>query len=302
MSEVVKLPGNEIERAAANVIEHAGKNIADGATNFGSVVFNGLIGDKVREWRTRNLFRGAAKTAEILREIGVPLENARSLPMFEFYSIFEGMSGQDDPDVADLWSGLLASRMSTDQGKDFDRSVPQTLASLNGTEARVLKFLNEYSRLEARLAKHRAPLYLGIPVGKEREAEEARVANERLMGERVKEISALRDEILRGNADEFYNAAAITLNNKRLVYLEKHHRWHESYTRRTYFDGSGSVEMLDERKITDALRRLNRDALGISQENTAEAVALLSEFQGISVNYGLTDAAAYLLRCCEPQL
>lgn len=298
-NEIVKLPGSEIERAAANVIERAGKNIADGATSFGSAVFNGLIGDRVREWRTRNVIRAAAKTAEILKENGVSLEMAKSLPMLEFYSIFEGMSEQDDPDVADLWAGLLASRMSTAEEHAFDRSIPQILASLNGDEARVLKFLREYVLLENNLPRVGAPIYLGIPPGKEKEVEEASAAHERIVSLRIERITALRDETFGSNKPDNYDAAVETLKNKRLVYVHRAHTWHQSFTKREYFSDSGSVEILDQRKISDELHRLNRETIGLSNSGTDSGAKLFSEFQGMSVNYRLTDAGKYLLIRCE---
>lgn len=299
MSESVKLPGNEIERAAANVIEHAGKNIADGATGFGSIVFNGIIGDRVREWRTRNMIRGAAKTAEILENHGVSLEKSRSLPMLEFYSIFEGMSEQDDPDVVNLWAGLLASRMAADDGSSFDKSITQILASLNGTEARVLKFLREYAVLDSETRGAGAAVFLEVPVGKEKEAEEAQATNERLAEERVKKVISLRDEVFRDDKARHYDAAAVTLRNKRLAYTLGDNNWYESFTRRETGNDFRSFEVLDTRKVSGALHRLNREALRIPEWSAEPPDELFNQFQGISVNYGLTTTATYLLECCE---
>lgn len=143
-----KIPGEALDKAAASILEHAGKEIVGGVSSFSSNLFGAVIGDRVKEWRTRNLMEMAAKTAKKMEELGVSLDKTRGLPMLEYYSIFEEASKQDDPSVQDLWAGLLASRMSPEHAGNFDRQTAQILSAMNGVEARVLHFVHESSEIE----------------------------------------------------------------------------------------------------------------------------------------------------------
>lgn len=74
---------SEIEAAAARVAERAMNSTVDGLGGFVADVFGGVIGDSVKQWRNRNLVASLAKTKSRLDEMGIPLANAKALPMGE---------------------------------------------------------------------------------------------------------------------------------------------------------------------------------------------------------------------------
>lgn len=147
MSESYKAPEivlvkSEIEAAAARVAERAMNSTVDGLGGFVADVFGGAIGDAVKQWRNRNLVESLAKTKSLLEDKGIPLANAKALPMGEMYAIFEGMSKQDDPQLTEMWAALLATAMSPG-GTPLDPVFSKILEQLSGADAVVLNFYYE---------------------------------------------------------------------------------------------------------------------------------------------------------------
>lgn len=60
--------GEAIDKAAAEIVQAAVGRTADGLLDFGSNLFSAIIGDRVREWRVRNLVQGAKKQQTSLRK------------------------------------------------------------------------------------------------------------------------------------------------------------------------------------------------------------------------------------------
>lgn len=295
----MNLPSNELERAAANVIEKAGMNVVDGATGFGSNLFNGLIGDRVREWRNRNFLLGAAETAEVLAKRGIPLEATKGLPTLEVYAIFQGMAEQDDPDVRKLWAGLLASRMDPAENGGFDRAVSQMLSMMNGTEARILMFLDEYRAAVAGINDLRPP-FVFAPTDEQQEAfEAARTKNEELNQQLLEKISQLKTQFLSASPDAVLGAAVRSLVLKRLIVRSSGTIYRHSLMKRTYLGTEmRSMESLDEGGVIKALQQVREMASGVSGSGD-DNTPLLSAHSGIpSPSYQLTDLAEYLLSEC----
>lgn len=130
---------SEIEAAAARVAERAMNSTVDGLGGFVADVFGGVIGDSVKQWRNRNLVASLAKTKSRLDEMGIPLANAKALPMGEMYAIFDGMSKQDDPHLIEMWASLLAAAMNPD-GPALDPAFTKILELLSGVDAVILTF------------------------------------------------------------------------------------------------------------------------------------------------------------------
>lgn len=145
--EIVLL-GSEIEAAAARVAERAMNDTWQGASGFISDVFGGLVGDRVRQWRTRNLIDSLAKTKAHLEGRGVAIEKAKSLPMGELLVIFEGASKTDDADLSTMWAALLSNGMNPEKKTFIDPSFPRLLSDLSGLDARILFYIKSYSDLE----------------------------------------------------------------------------------------------------------------------------------------------------------
>ncbi len=299
----MNLPSQELERAAANVIEKAGMNVVDGATGFGSNLFNGLLGDRVREWRNRNFLLGAAETAEVLAERGIPLEATKALPMFEIYSIFQGMAEQDDPDVRKLWAGLLASRMNPSEKSGFDRSVSQILSTMNGSEARILNYMAEFWPTFAEInASRPRPFYRSSDKTKT-ENEEEKKKNEWFDNFLINRLEILKNRFLDPSTEEEIHAATRSLVLKRLIakkysFVQRHNLLHRNSIS---FD-AGSVETLDHEGVVNAFEELNGIATG--QAGIAEdTTPLISWYERLPVlNFSLTDLGEYLLsKCLAPQ-
>ncbi|WP_167334869.1 Abi-alpha family protein [Mesorhizobium loti] len=147
------LPGGEIDKAAADLLRQMlggpataiGNSLADG--------WGGLVGDRLREWRTRNFANGLHKTAEHLKRMGVSFNKMKALPGGEMYELFENLSKQDDPLLSELWASLTANALTPDNGISAERGFTEALKNLGPAEARLLKYLfdlaSEYDRVFA---------------------------------------------------------------------------------------------------------------------------------------------------------
>lgn len=140
-SAIIKVPGDAVDQAAADVIKAVAGDTAKGLSNFSGNLFAGLLGDRISEWKTRNLIKQCRRTAEFLQDQGIPLADARSLPNGELYALFSGMSEADQPSIQELWSSLLARRMSVDGTEDFDPEVVATLRAFTSSDAHAVSQL-----------------------------------------------------------------------------------------------------------------------------------------------------------------
>lgn len=129
------IPGEATEAAAIRVAETVFGAAADGTVSIVGNIFGGLIGDRIREWRTRNLINVLAKTAEHLKKQGVPLEKARGLPMGEAYIMFENASTQDDSLISEMWGKLISEAMNPSRSASLDRTITSVLTGFSPSEA-----------------------------------------------------------------------------------------------------------------------------------------------------------------------
>lgn len=136
---------SELEAAAGRVAERAMNETLDGSFGFLGDVFGGLVGDRVKQWRTRNLIDSLAKTRDHLEKRGIKIENAKALPMGELYAIFEGASKTDDADLREMWSALLSNKMNPEQESFTDPSFPRLLGELSGLDAQILNYMVKFS-------------------------------------------------------------------------------------------------------------------------------------------------------------
>ncbi len=151
----INLLKSEMEAAAARVAERAANLTVDGVSGLLSDVFGGLLGDRIKQWRNRNLVTTLSKSKSHFDRLNIPIENAKALPMGELYAIFDGISKQDDPQLSDMWSALLTNAMRPDSVTPIDPALPKTLEQLSGIDAVILKFYRDATeiRLTAALRK-----------------------------------------------------------------------------------------------------------------------------------------------------
>lgn len=145
----VSLPGEHIDKAAAKIVDVVVGASAEGtATTLGNI-FGGIVGDRIRDWRTRNLIRMAADMARLFQEMDIPLSRAKSLPMGDVYALFDGASKQDNEALSELWSNLLCSAMLENTEITETRAFVQVLEQLTPIDAKILELLrfgDEYDR------------------------------------------------------------------------------------------------------------------------------------------------------------
>lgn len=103
-SDMAQLPS----QAAIQVAMAASDGFSSGLKGTVQDVWGGLIGDRVRQWRQRNLIVVLEKTADFLKAKGIDLNNARALPDGALYLLFESSSKVEEPDLQNLWANLLA--------------------------------------------------------------------------------------------------------------------------------------------------------------------------------------------------
>jgi hypothetical protein len=303
---VMQLPGTEIEKAAANVLEKAASNIVDGGTSFGSNVFNGFLGDKVREWRNRNLIKAASETARIMKEAGASLEAAKALPMLEFYSIFQGASEQDDPDVTKLWAGLLASRMAAESEEDFDKQIVQTLQGLNGTEAKILHFLKTANELWHEINKQMPP-YDHVRARNDQKIyiEELGKIKVKILEEFKEKLFELHDNLFSGRSMQAIALSIKSLDLKGLIFAHDDIREQSQIIRSERvsdsFNGSKSVDVIDGNRLSEVLSGLRSRAIGASGKSRRLPSLFEDTYDGPRLLYSITDPGEYLLERCTLQ-
>lgn len=127
----------ETDKALAAVIEAAAGDSAKGIVGFAGDVLGALIGDRMKEWRTRNVIASCQKTAEFLKRRGINPRNARALPNAELYALFDGSSTAEAPSVQELWASLLASRMDPRASSEWNPEVTELLKNFTSEDAHV---------------------------------------------------------------------------------------------------------------------------------------------------------------------
>ncbi|MEL6688923.1 MAG: hypothetical protein AAFP28_01280 [Pseudomonadota bacterium] len=133
-SEEEGLPSILTDPAHA-VLGAAAGGLKKGISTTANDVWSALVGDRVRQWRIRNLVNSAEFTAGFLKRKGIPLDEARVLPDGEVYTLFEGASKAEDQTLQRLWAHLLSERMRPEP-EDCDTTLcANLLSSLSPSEA-----------------------------------------------------------------------------------------------------------------------------------------------------------------------
>ncbi|WP_299370404.1 Abi-alpha family protein [uncultured Tateyamaria sp.] len=135
----MSVPGEAVDQAVADVIRTILGRSGTGLADLGSSFFGGLVGDRMRQWRTRNLISTCEKTAKFLQEKGIDLKSARALPDGEIYLLFSGMAEAEDTTLRQMWSQLLASRMDPSQSEQLNPEIVSLLKIMTGDDAMVFE-------------------------------------------------------------------------------------------------------------------------------------------------------------------
>ncbi len=145
---IINLPGEAIDKAAADIINKTVGAASDGTIITMQNVLGGLFGDSIREWRTRKLIDRTSETAAIMKRKGIDLKQVRALPMGEWYALFESASTEESSEVGTLWSALLANALDPSSSVKIDNDLISVLKQLTPIDANILLFLDYCEKIK----------------------------------------------------------------------------------------------------------------------------------------------------------
>lgn len=96
--------------------------------------FGGILGDKARAYRIRNLVKTVRRTEVLLRDAGL---GPNAVPPRLLLPIIEASSVEEDETLQEMWAGLLAT--ASQQTNSVSPSFVETLKQLTPNEARHLE-------------------------------------------------------------------------------------------------------------------------------------------------------------------
>ncbi len=140
-----------MENLEAEMAKAAGQIAVDTAKDSRKAI-GVLLGDAVREWgltlgdnarfhRFKNLARIMDGVETIARERGYTPDQMRALPFAEAVRVIEAASDEDEEEVQQLWSRLIANATTPDSGVSARKVYVDLLRSLSPTEAVFLDLL-----------------------------------------------------------------------------------------------------------------------------------------------------------------
>jgi len=109
-----------------------------------------LLGDKIRERRHQNLIKITARAQERLKGAGY---TARQIPLSIVHPALDAASFEEDPNLQETWSNLLASAATSNPKGCVYPSFPSILKELTATDVKFLDAL-----FEATFAHGKIPL------------------------------------------------------------------------------------------------------------------------------------------------
>jgi len=286
---------SEIEKAAARVLEKVLGGATDGFVATSANIFGGLVGDHLREWRTRNLVRHLARTAEFLKEKGISIEKARSLPMGELYSMFEEASKQDEPSVSNLWAGLLANAMNPFDDVTIRPAFMDTLKSLGGVEAAIMEFIWLYSQMELALNNHLRPDIFNNKPDIGRTTSELISENAYFCDDNyTRLISRLSESQVKLGLNHLIRERCILIPTQEVSAMQ--------FTDVEYDDNHNRIEKIDHNQLSNYISSIVQ-SLNIHSGRNSEGImlpAILTNFDMYrNLNYELTDYGKQLMKACH---
>lgn len=290
----LSLPGQEMEKAASEVLKVLGNETGKGIASIAGNAFGGLFGDKIRDWRTRNMIKTAAKTKLFLDQMGIPLEKTKALPLGEFYQLFEEASKEDAPDLANMWSKLLASAMSDTEGNVETKRHIKIIQQLSPGDASLLQSIDKLHTLSTEYTKMSNEQKGGVPESQQKallsEAVEIEAAILIKQDKLITAISRLiKLDLLRA---DFVKDLSLNLNNSSL-----------SETPSGVLDvGSmrGDGRVLNTYEVVQALNLLNEKINYVfGLQNAAVGLPRFRFENALHSNYEFTEYGhAFYNACC----
>lgn len=288
---------SELEKQAGLVAGRLAGATTDGVVSIATDLFGGLIGDRIRQWRTRNLVNSLAKTADMLKEKGIPLDKAKVLPMGEAYAMFENASKQDDPTVSELWAGLLANAMDPDSETTIEPALVETLKSFSGCEAALMEFLWRRNLLDEERKASMPPYPVVRSDDDEIYQEELKLTREiagRAGAKFDENTKKTFDKLLGGKSSGEIRNAISNLTNLRCILVPLRHVYKGELIQTAYVDGH-RVEAVHADKLVRVM-----ESLTLALEHTMGAAKRGERaIDPVYPPYALTEHGIRLMEACH---
>lgn len=139
----VNLPGEAVDQELARTLQTL---LGPGARESGSLIGEviGHYRDRASLWRAKNLIRMVHDAKQTLMNEGIPEDQMRSIPFRDVQGILQDASDVEadaEPELASLWSSLIASSLKPSTGVEADRLHRNILKQMRGRDAVVFKFI-----------------------------------------------------------------------------------------------------------------------------------------------------------------
>lgn len=140
-AEMAKAAGQIVVDTAKNSRKAIGVLLGDAVREFGLA-----LGDKARFFRFKNLVKIMDRVEEIGRNRGYTPEQMKALPFGEAVRVIEAASDEDEEEVQELWSRLIANASTPESGVSARKVYVDLLKSLSPSEATFLDLLSKNSK------------------------------------------------------------------------------------------------------------------------------------------------------------
>lgn len=140
-AEMAKAAGQIVVDTAKDSRKAIGVLLGDAVREFGLT-----LGDKARFFRFKNLVKIMDRVEEIGRDRGFTPEQMKALPFGEAVRVIEAASDEDEEEVQELWSRLIANASTPASGVSARKVYIDLLKSLSPSEAVFLDLLSKNSK------------------------------------------------------------------------------------------------------------------------------------------------------------
>ncbi|WP_304616987.1 Abi-alpha family protein [Paracoccus sp. (in: a-proteobacteria)] len=144
----VTVPGQKLDEALSDLLSSAiGPALHEIGALAGDLV--GLVRDPVKEFRAANQRRILGRTVQRMEAKGIKSESARALPLREAVSVIQSISDVDEPNLSELWAGLIASARDPKLPQGSNRAYQNTMGLLAEADAALFQAICLVEQLRA---------------------------------------------------------------------------------------------------------------------------------------------------------
>jgi hypothetical protein len=299
------VPGGELDGAAADLVRNLLGAPSQQAGSIITDLVGGLLGDRFREWRTRRFIDGLQRTAAFIQKKGIPLDRVKALPNGELYAIFENMSKQDDPRLADMWAGLLANVASTLSTVEAEPILLASLKALGSAEALVIEYVWKFETEAKRISALPLPEvdYNLAEQDKEKyhdQIHKLQAEHEQRRIDMAQALAPIKDKIDAFETEKI-NRAVGNLTSLRLISTPRGDIWQSDIIENTYDYHLGSrVTELRPDRLIRVLKEIDTAIDGLTGEHVNTGKSMLYDIHNFSApGVKLTELGQRLMEACH---